>query len=180
MKRIENLLNQVADPDNLRFAAWKAAKGKRYAEEVQVYFTKIDENVLKLHQHILSGDIDVGNYRYFTVYEPKERQICASTFSEQVLHHALMNICHPIFEKWQIFDSYASRKSKGTYAALAQAKAFSHSKQWFLKLDIRKFFASVHHDVLKLLSYFSFSHPIVAKKQATFHTKSKNRAGSLR
>jgi RNA-directed DNA polymerase len=149
MKRIENLLNLVADHENLRFAAWKAAKGKRYTEEVHAYFSKIDENILKLHQQILSDDIDVGNYRYFTVYEPKERQICASAFSEQVLHHALINICPPIFEKWQIFDSYASRKNKGTYAALAQAKAFSRSEQWFLKMDIRKFFASVHHDVLK-------------------------------
>ena len=93
-------------------------------------------------------NIQVGNYRFFKVYEPKERQICASVFPEQVLHHALMNLCHDRFEKAQIFDSYASRKNKGTYAALARAKYFSARYEWYLKLDVRKFFESIHHEVL--------------------------------
>ena len=68
----------------------------------------------------------VGNYRYFKVFEPKERQIRASAFSEQVLHHALMNVCHEYFERAQIADSYASRKGKGTYAALDRAKKYTN------------------------------------------------------
>ncbi|MBK8193517.1 MAG: hypothetical protein IPK76_10005 [Lewinellaceae bacterium] len=54
--------------------------------------------------------MEVGEYRYFTVYEPKERRICAPAFREQVLHHALMNVCHEHFERVQVFDSYASRQ----------------------------------------------------------------------
>lgn len=149
MKRAERLLEQVADPGNIRLAAWKAAKGKRYAGEVQAWFSKMETNVPMLREQILSGEVVVGAYRYFKVYEPKERQICAGAFSEQVLHHALMNICHDFFEQAQIFDSYASRKNKGTYAALARARAFSRPGVWFLKLDVRKFFESIHHDVLK-------------------------------
>ena len=49
----------------------------------------------------------------------------------------------------QISDSYASRKGKGTYAALEQAKSFTKKQEWFLKLDVRKFFESLHHDVMK-------------------------------
>jgi RNA-directed DNA polymerase len=77
------------------------------------------------------------------------RQICASAFSEQVLHHALMNICHDVFEKKQIFDSYASRKDKGTYSAIARAKCYTLENDYYLKLDIKKFFETIHHDVLK-------------------------------
>lgn len=149
MKRAERLLEQVADPDNLRLAAWKAAKGKRYAAEVLAWFSKMETQVPMLREQILSGEVAVGAYRYFKVYEPKERQICASAFSEQVLHHALMNVCHTHFEQAQIFDSYASRKNKGTYAALARAQAFSRPDVWFLKLDVRKFFDSVHHEVVR-------------------------------
>lgn len=149
MNRADYLLERVADPDNLHFAAWKAAKGKRYASEVLDYFARLETHIPRLREQILSGAVEVGDYRYFKVYEPKERQICASAFSEQVLHHALMNICHQRFEQAQIFDSYASRKDKGTYAALARARAFNRPERWFLKLDVRKFFESIHHEVVQ-------------------------------
>ena len=124
MKRANNLLLQAADPDNLRLAAWKAAKGKRHSEEVMAWSAGIDEHLSVLREQICSGRVTVGNYRYFKVFEPKERQICASAFGEQVLHHALMNVCHEYFERAQVFDSYASRKGKGTYAAIERAKYF--------------------------------------------------------
>jgi hypothetical protein len=148
MKRAGNLLSLVADPDNLYFAAWKAAKGKRHAQEVMTWSEQIDHHVSSLRAQILRGQVSVGNYRYFKVYEPKERQICASAFGEQVLHHALMNVCHPYFEQAQVYDSYASRKGKGTYAAIERAKYYTNKHAWYLKLDVRKFFESVHHEVL--------------------------------
>ncbi len=149
MKRANGLLGRIIEPENLRWAAWKAAKGKRNAQAVLAYQADLDANLLHLRGQIISGRVEVGDYRYFKVYEPKERQICASAFREQVLHHALMNVCHEYFDRAQIFDSYASRKGKGNYAALERAKHFSHSHAWFLKLDVRKFFESVHHDVIK-------------------------------
>jgi hypothetical protein len=148
MKRAKNLLVQVADPDNLRLAAWKAAKGKRHSREVMAWSENIGEHLYVLREELLNGQVKVGKYRYFKVFEPKERQICASAFGEQVLHHALMNICHPYFEQAQVFDSYASRKGKGTYAAIARAKSFAIRHDWYLKLDVRKFFESISHEVL--------------------------------
>lgn len=148
MKRANNLLLQVADPDNLRLAAWKAAKGKRHSQEVMAWSARLDEHLVSLREQILSGKVSVGNYRYFKVFEPKERQICASAFGEQVLHHALMNVCHDCFERVQIFDSYASRKGKGTYAAIERAKYHTNKNAWYLKLDVRKFFESISHEVL--------------------------------
>jgi hypothetical protein len=161
MNKAENLIEKIADPDNLRFAAWKAAKGKRYTAEVLNYFSNIENEVPKLRQQMLSGEIEVGDYRYFKVYEPKERHICASAFSEQVLHHALMNLCHERFEQAQVFDSYASRKNKGTYAALDRARHFSCRNDWFLKLDVRKFFESIHHEVLKKQLSRMFGEPLL-------------------
>lgn len=149
MKRANGLLAHIAEPGNLRLAAWKAGKGKRYARSVLAYQANLETNILQLRTQIMSGAVEVGDYRYFKVYEPKERQICASAFREQVLHHALMNVCHEFFERIQIFDSYASRKGKGVHAALGRAGEFSRQYGWFLKLDVRKFFDSVHHDVIR-------------------------------
>jgi len=48
-----------------------------------------------------------------------------------------------------VFDSYASRPGKGVHAALKRAMAFNRPGSWFLKLDVRKFFASIHHQTVK-------------------------------
>ncbi|GAB4494254.1 MAG: RNA-directed DNA polymerase [Saprospiraceae bacterium] len=149
MKRYGNLTGTVADPDNLRLAFWKAGKGKRHSEAVLAYGKLLATNLAQLREQILAAEVDVGNYHFFKIYDPKERQICAAAFGEQVLHHALMNVCHPHFERVQIHDSYACRKGKGTYAALERAKVFSKKYKWYLKLDVRKYFDSISHEVLE-------------------------------
>ncbi len=149
MRRANNLITDIADIDNLRLAFWKARKGKSYSHEVLEYQTELEQNLLTLRAQILETGVETGRYRYFKVFDPKERRICASAFGEQVLHHALMNVCHEYFERAQIFDSYASRKGKGTYAALHRAGFYTRKHRFFLKLDVRKFFDSIYHGVLK-------------------------------
>ena len=34
MKRVNHLIDTIADLDNLRLAFWKASKGKRFAESI--------------------------------------------------------------------------------------------------------------------------------------------------
>lgn len=149
MKRENNLISLIADPDNLRLAFWKARKAKEGKMEVAEFRKSLDKNLLTLCNELLSGNVQVGQYHYFTIFDPKERKICAATFRERILHHALMNVCHVNFEKYQIFDSYASRLGKGTYAALERASVFQHQYKWFLKLDVRKYFDSIDHAILK-------------------------------
>jgi RNA-directed DNA polymerase len=127
MKRAGYLLESIADIDNLRLAYFKAKKGKSEKHSVHLFTNELDRNLLKLREQILSGKIEVGNYHYFTIYDPKERKICAAAFAERVLHHAIMNICHPYFERYQIYDSYASRIGKGTYAALERAAYYTNA-----------------------------------------------------
>ncbi len=149
MKRANNLLERIADPENLRQAFWKARKGKSYSQRVIKYATDLDNNLLVLREQILSGMVEVGDYHYFTIHDPKKRQICAAAFREQVLHHAIMNVCHEYFDRKQIFDSYASRPGKGIHASLKRVQKFCRKGKWFLKLDVRNFFASIHHETLK-------------------------------
>lgn len=148
MKRTGNLIHKIIEPDNLRLAFWKAQKGKRYSKAVQLYSLDLDNQLLELRNDIITGKVKLGDYHFFTIYDPKEREICAPAFKEQVLHHALMNVCHASFERRQIYDSYASRKGKGTYSALERAKFYTKKYPWFLKLDVRKFFGSIDHVVL--------------------------------
>jgi RNA-directed DNA polymerase len=149
MKKGSYLIESIAEMENLYLAYYKAQKGKGGKLEVFDYGKNLKENLKVLQVEILRGSIEVGNYHYFTIYDPKERIICAAPFAQRVMHHALMNICHPYFEQAQIFDSYASRLKKGTYAALDRAKTYNRRYQWYLKLDFRKYFDNLDHTVLK-------------------------------
>ena len=132
----------------MRLAFIKAAKGKAAKADVQAFRSNLDRNLMLLRNQLLTTNVELGNYNYFTIYDPKERVICAAAFPERVLHHAIMNICHPYFEKYQIYDSYATRIGKGTYAAIKRAYDFNKNNNWYLKLDIRKYFDNIDHQVL--------------------------------
>jgi RNA-directed DNA polymerase len=148
MKRANNLTPEIAKLENLCIAFWKARKGKDIRKDVMLIRTNLLPNLLNLSEQIISGQMNIGKYNYFKIYDPKERTICAASFEERVLHHAIMNICHQFFEKYQIYDSYACRKGKGTYAALERARYYNNKNTYFLKLDIRKYFDTVDHNYL--------------------------------
>lgn len=97
---------------------------------------------------LLDGSFRFGQYHFFTVYDPKRRTICAASFPERVVFHAMMRICHPVFDDFQIFDSYASRIGKGTYKALERAQQYAKRYQYFAKLDVCKYFDSIDHEVM--------------------------------
>ncbi|MBK9137392.1 MAG: group II intron reverse transcriptase domain-containing protein [Verrucomicrobia bacterium] len=148
MKRVGQLMTAVIEPDNLRLAFWKAARGKADRAEVQRYRANLEAELTRLRLGLLDGTYPIGRYRRFVVHDPKRRTIHAPAFAERVLHHALMNVCEPCFERWAVQDSYACRKGKGQWAAVRRAEGFARRAPFFLKLDIRKYFDSVPHERL--------------------------------
>lgn len=151
MRRANNLYEQICEPENLRLAFWKAQKGKTTKASVQSFRKNLEGNLEQLHKEFVSGRMQLGNYIYFTIYDPKERMICAADFRERVLHHAVINICEPFFDAYQIYDSYACRKGKGVDAALRRAQCFCRRFDWYLKLDVHKYFDSIDHNKLLCL-----------------------------
>jgi len=148
MKRARNLIEKIADLNNLHLAFYKARRGKEASPVVIEFRKNFDENIKKLQSGILNGNSEIGIYNYFKIYDPKERTICAASFPERVLQHAIINICHEKFEKFQIEDSYATRIGKGQYSALEKAKSNMKKYKYFAKLDCKKYFDSIPHDIL--------------------------------
>lgn len=148
MKRTGQLIESIADWSNLREALAKASRGKLARPDCQAFRRRWEAELAALRAQILSGHVRVGDYRFFRVHDPKEREICAAAFGERVLHHALMNVCEPILDRSLIHDTYACRKGKGRLAALHRAQSYARMRRWHLKLDIKKFFDSIPHDRL--------------------------------
>ena len=153
MKRIGNQYWKIAAPENLRLAFYKAAKGRQADGEVVAFRKNLAARLENLDEQLRSGNPDIGHYHFFVIRDPKVRTICAASFPERVLHHAVMNVCEPGFETYHIFDSYACRKNKGNAKAVARALEFARRHAWYLKLDIAKYFDSIDHSVaLRLLA----------------------------
>ncbi len=149
MKRAGNLMAAIADRENLLLAFWKAQKGKRGKAETIRFRENLEAELARLRSALLEGPLGFGAYRSFTVHDPKERVICAAPFADRVLYHAVMNVCHASFEAYQVYDSYACRVGKGTHKAVERARAFAGRYRHYLNLDIRRYFDSIDHEILK-------------------------------
>lgn len=138
----------ISCPDNLRIAFIKAARGKQDRPEVIRFGNHFEQNIQKLHNQLQANSPEIGKYHFFHVQDPKRRLICAASFPERVLHHAIINICESVFERYAIFDSYACRNGKGLRRAVRKCHYFSRSNPWYLKIDIQKYFDSIDHRIM--------------------------------
>lgn len=151
------LLEAMADHANVQKAYNKARKCKRYRKDVLLFTRDKEENLERVRDEILGLSYEPSEYRYFKVYEPKERQIMALPFYDRVVQHAINNVLEPIFEKRFISHSYACRKDKGMHAASDTLKSWLHGWQrhrpdmplYAIKADIHHYFQSIDHGVLK-------------------------------
>jgi RNA-directed DNA polymerase len=148
MKRVGGLFDQIAEWDNLRLAAYRAAKGKRNRGAVQSFLSNLEDEIACLRAGLLGDHLSIGSYMQFSIQDPKPRVITAPCFRERVLHHAIMNVCEPYFERWQVDQSFACRVGKGRVEALKFAARQSRRHRFFLKMDIRQFFGSIPHQPL--------------------------------
>lgn len=151
MKRAKSLFNQIVDYENLRLAWLKARKGKTAKKSVQNFSHNVNENLQIIHDRMIVSPPVLSDYVQFKIFDPKERMISVVPFSDRVIHHAIMNVLEPVFERQFVFHTYACRKGKGTHAAARYAFECANSSAYFLKLDVKKYFDSIDHSVLKQL-----------------------------
>ena len=102
-----------------------------------------------MQERLAGGTWECGRYKQFKIFEPKERLITAAPFEDRIVHHAIVNVLEPLFERQFIFHTYACRKQKGTHAAIRYAQTFCKKGIYFLKLDVRKYFDTIDHKILK-------------------------------
>lgn len=131
-------------------------RGKKKREDVIEFSLRLADQILLLHQELKNKTYQHGPYHAFRINDPKPRDIHKASVRDRLAHHAVYKILYPYFDKKFIFDSYSCRLNKGTHKAIIRFKNFAQKMSlnnkrtvWILKGDIRKFFASIDHEVLK-------------------------------
>ncbi len=140
---------QLYSWDNLLLAYRKAATGKRGLPPAAAFEYHLEDNLITLQQELASQSYRPGPYASFYIHEPKRRLISAAPFRDRVVHHALCNVIEPLFERSFIEDSYANRVSKGTHRALDRCQQFARRYPYVLQCDVRQFFPSIDHTILR-------------------------------
>ncbi|MCA9976504.1 MAG: group II intron reverse transcriptase domain-containing protein [Anaerolineales bacterium] len=143
------MFNQLIAWDNLLLAYRRASRGKRSHPNVAAFEYRLEDNLWQLQTELQQQQYTSGFYHSFFIHDPKRRLISAAPFRDRVVHHALCNLLEPQFDRGFIEDSYANRLGKGTHRARARAQHFSRRFPYVLQLDVRQFFPSVDHAILR-------------------------------
>ncbi len=160
MKRIGNLFEKIISIENLIIADAKAQKGKAKQYGVLIHNKNRENNILKLHNMLASKTYKTSEYDIFKVFEPKERDVYRLPYyPDRITHHAIMNVLEPIFVATFTADSYSCIKGRGIHKAsynLRKALKNVDETKYCLKLDIKKFYPNIDHDILKTLLRYKF------------------------
>ena len=155
MKRENNLWNQVCSMDNLRLADAIAQQGKQKSFGVIRHNKKAEENLLLLHNKLISKTFQAPQYNTFKVFDKKERTVYSSPYYPNlILDYAILIVVGPILEKTFTADTYACIKGRGVHKAVNDIKeSLRHepASLYYLKIDVRKFYPSINHDIMKSL-----------------------------
>lgn len=149
MKRAKGLWPDLVSFRHLLASASRAARGKRGRADVARFLHNLEGEIVSLQRELKDGSYEPGRYRTFIVHDPKRRLISAAPFRDRVVHHALTGIVEPWFEKRFLRHSYACRRGYGTHRAVDHAQAACRGSRYVLKCDIRKYFPSIDHEILK-------------------------------
>lgn len=153
MKRKGNLYDEICSIENLQLADKLACRGKGNQYGVKLHIENREENILALHELMVRQEYKTSDYKKFLIYEPKERLIYKlNYYPHRIVHYAVMNVIKPVLMSHFTADTYSCIEGRGIHgAARAVRKALidRDGTQYCLKFDIRKFYPSINHRILK-------------------------------
>ena len=153
MKRYGYLFDRICSIDNLRAAAHNAAHGKRKRDEVQKFFADLENNLQGIYTELRAHTYRTSPYEVFIKYEPKRREIYKLPFKDRVVQWAIMQVLEPVWTPQFTADTHACIRGRGIHSLHKRLHedlaADPEGTRYCLKLDVKKFYPSISHEILK-------------------------------
>lgn len=157
VKRIGYLHDKLCTEKNIALADKNARIGKsgsrKYIHEHDKHRKQED---LALLASFINGTYKTSKYDNYIIYEPKKRIISKLPYyPDRIAHHAIMNIMKPIWISQMTNFTYANIKGRGIHTCMKDISRTLYktkntdATKYYLKLDIRKFYPNISHNVLK-------------------------------
>jgi retron-type reverse transcriptase len=131
-------------------AYMQCRRHKRNTLNALAFEHNLIENLWDLTHDLQSKRYRIGPSLVFLTHSPKLREVFAADFRDRVVHHVLVKVLEPIFERRFIHDVYNNRRGKGTHAAILRAQRFMRQTRggYYLQLDIKGFFYHLNKQIL--------------------------------
>lgn len=149
------IFKNIVSLTNLFFVWDEFKKGKQQKPDVMMFERHLEDNIFALHEELITGKYKHQSYYTFHIYDPKFRIINKATVRDRVVHHLCYEQLEKIFQPTFIYHLYSCQNGKGVHLAVENvSKALRKISKnytmpvWSLKMDIKKFFASVDQKVL--------------------------------
>ncbi|MFA5748160.1 MAG: reverse transcriptase domain-containing protein [Candidatus Absconditabacterales bacterium] len=140
---------------NLSAAYKNALKSRKRKKEVYDFNINLEKNLISILDDLKHKTYQHGLYTQFILSDSKKRYIYSPNFRDHILHYMIYNICYGVLDKKIIFNSFATRKGKGTHKGIfyflekLKKYKFESDNLYYMKIDISKYFYSISHDFLK-------------------------------
>ena len=149
------LWEAICDMENLKLAHQNAKKGKGWYNEVKM----VDENpeyyLGQLQQMLINHTYRTSEYKTFIKKDSgKEREIFKLPyFPDRICQWAILQVIEPILIKNLTNDTYSAIPGRGIHQVFERIKKAVQNDvpgtQYCLKLDAKKYYPSIDHNILK-------------------------------
>ncbi len=154
-KTITNVYDDAVSFEKLLKAHRKSRCGKREKREIIIFELNLENELLRIEKELKNGTYKHGKYKEFKIYEPKERIIKASSYSDRVIHQWYVeNFIKPYFVPQFINTSYAGIEQRGMHKAskdVQRAMKIAKAKwkdYYIVKMDVTKYFQNIDKRIL--------------------------------
>jgi len=155
MKRYGYLYPAICSTQNIQLAHKNARKGKLHYKEVQM----VDENPARhfraIQEMLRNKTFQNSEYTVFVSTKGKRREIFKLPYyPDRIVHHCIMQVTGPIWTRSMIADTFSCIKNRGIHKAADRVRAALRDKpgtRYCLKCDVKQFYPSIDHDVLKAI-----------------------------
>ena len=135
----------------------KCIKGVLWKDSVAFFYHNWIREILRLEKELKSGMYRERKPKFFTVTEPKTREIMSIAFRDCIYQRSLNDMAlYPILTKGCIYDNHACQMGKGTDKARVRFKCFlqrhyrKHGTQGaILKCDIKGYYPNMDRAIVK-------------------------------
>lgn len=154
VKRRGNIYDDFCSVGNITQAVMLSPCRSRKKDPGQ-YAKTANEKIATIHAMLKRGEFRPSPSYTVTIYDPKERLLTILPEDpDKIIHRALLNVLRPIWDKVFIPDCYCGVKRRGQLPAAKRVRQFLQEARrnglvYCLKFDIRKYYPSIDHEVMK-------------------------------
>lgn len=152
MKSYKGKYEEILEDENIIEAIRKASLGRRNNEFFKKVFSNMDYYVNYMKSYTNSFRMKPHEPKIIKDgASKKERVIIVPDFREQIMHHMIMNKLEPYFSHGMYELAYGSIPGRGAHDAKKIIEKWIRDNdevKYCLKMDIKKFFNSMPHDIL--------------------------------